>query len=75
MPIALENDRQVIDTALSRVPDLNRTRMVRIVNTLHLETFWATEPLLAELQKKGGVSIDEKPLGLVFDKNSRLMAF
>jgi hypothetical protein len=75
MPIALENDRRVIETALSRVPDLNRTRMVRIVNTLHLETFWATQSLLSELQEKSDVSIDEKPLELVFDKNSRLMAF
>ena len=75
MPIALENDLQVIETALSRVPDLNRTRMVRIINTLHLETFWATQSLLSELQEKSDVSIDEKPLELVFDNNSRLMAF
>jgi hypothetical protein len=75
MPIALENDRQVIETALSRVPDLNRTRMVRIVNTLHLETFWATEPLIAELQKEGNLSIDKQPLELDFDKTGRLMPF
>ena len=75
MPIALENDRHVIETALSRVPDLNRTRMVRIINTLHLETFWATQSLLLELQEKSDVRIDEKPVELAFDKNSRLMAF
>jgi hypothetical protein len=43
LPIALENDRAVLETALSRVSDLDRIRMVRIVNTLHLENFWATE--------------------------------
>ena len=75
MPIALENDLQVIETALSRVPDLNQTRMVRIVNTLHLETFWATEPLIAELQEKNGVRVDNKPLELVFNKSNRLMPF
>jgi hypothetical protein len=75
MPIALENDRQVIETAISRVPDLQRIRMVRIVNTLHLETFWATEPLIAELQEKGGVSIDEQALPLVFNKSNRLLSF
>ena len=75
LPIALDNDRQVIETALSRVPDLNRLRMARIVNTLHLENFWATEPLLSELQEHGGVRIDKKPLELVFNKSNRLMPF
>ena len=75
MPIALENDLQVIETALSRVPDLKQTRMVRIVNTLHLETFWATEPLIAELQEKDGVRVDKNPLELEFDKAGRLKPF
>lgn len=75
LPIALENDRQVIETAISRVPDLNRIRMARIINTLHLETFWATQPLLSELQETGAVSIDNKPLELDFDKSKRLMPF
>jgi hypothetical protein len=75
MPIALENDRQVIETAISRVPDLNRIRMARIVNTLNLETFWATQPLLSELEENGGVSIDEQALQLDFDKSNRLLPF
>jgi hypothetical protein len=75
LPIALENDRQVIETALSRVPDLNQVRMARIVNTLNLETFWATKPLLSELHENGGVSIDEKPLQLAFNKANRLTPF
>ena len=75
MPIALEDDRQVIETAISRVPDLNRIRMARIINTLHLETFWATKPLLAELKQNGAVSIDNKPLELDFDKSNRLKPF
>ena len=75
LPIALENDRLVIETALSRVPDLNRVRMARIVNTLHLETIWATKPLLSELQENGGVSIDRQPLELAFDKTDRLLPF
>jgi len=75
MPIALENDRQVIETAISRVPDLNRIRMARIVNTLNLETFWATQPLLSELEENGGVSVDEQALQLDFDKSNRLLPF
>jgi hypothetical protein len=34
LPIALENDRAVLETALSHVSDLDHVRMVRIVNTL-----------------------------------------
>jgi hypothetical protein len=75
LPIALENDRQAIETAISRVPDLNRIRMARIINTLHLETFWATKPLLSELQENGAISIDQKPIELAFDKSNRLLPF
>lgn len=75
LPIALGNDREVIETALSHVPDLQHVRMARILNTLHLENFWATEVLLRELRKKEGVSVDEAPLGLQFDHEGRLLPF
>jgi hypothetical protein len=75
LPIALENDRVVIETALSHVPDLQRLRMVRILNTLHLETFWATEVLLPELRRKEGVTVNETPLQLKFDDEGRLLPF
>jgi len=73
LPIALENDRAVIETALSHVPDLQRLRMARILNTLHLENFWATEFLLPELREKEGVSVDDEPLQLQFDDEGRLL--
>ena len=41
--MALENDRAVLEAALSRVTDLPALRMIRIVNTLKLDRFWATE--------------------------------
>jgi hypothetical protein len=74
-PIALENDRAVIETALSHVVDPDHVRMARIVNTLHLENFWATEALLPELRKKEGVIVDGKPLQLEFDGEGRLRPF
>jgi len=75
LPIALENDRAVIETALSHVPDLQRLRMARILNTLHLENFWATEVLLAELREKEGLIVDATPLQLQFDDEGRLLPF
>jgi hypothetical protein len=75
LPIALENDRAVLETALSHVSDLDRVRMVRIVNTLHLENFWATEALLPELREKKSLIIDETPYQLQFDDEGRLRSF
>ena len=74
-PIALENDRAVLETALSHVLDPRHVRMVRVVNTLHLENFWATEALLPELREQEGVIADETPLQLQFDKEGRLLSF
>ena len=75
LPIALENDRAVLETALSRVSDLDHVRMVRIVNTLHLENFWATEALLPELREKESLIVDETPVQLRFDEEGRLHPF
>jgi len=75
LPLALENDRAVIETALSHVPDLQHVRMVRILNTLHLENFWATGVLLPELRRKEGITVDETSLALDFDDEGRLLPF
>ncbi|MFC1543541.1 lactate racemase domain-containing protein [Candidatus Neomarinimicrobiota bacterium] len=75
LPIALENDRAALVTALCQVPAPERVRMVRIVNTLSLETFWATEAVLPELRAQEGITVDERPLVLEFDKEGRLSAF
>jgi len=74
-PIALENDRAVLETALSHGLDPHDVRMVRIVNTLHLENFWATEALLPELREQEGVIVDEAPLQLQFDDEGKLLSF
>lgn len=75
LPIALENDRVVIETALFKVADPGQVRMARIVNTLKLETFWATAPLLPELRVKSGVIVYDTPISLKFDNKGRLLPF
>ncbi len=74
-PIALENDRLVLEAALSHVPNPHRVRMVRIVNTLKLETFWATEALVPELSKQESITVDETPVQLRFTEEGRLLSF
>ncbi len=72
MPIPLENDRTAVETAFNRVPDPASARMVRIVNTSELETFWATEAVLPELQTNVNLTVDRQPLELRFRKDGRL---
>lgn len=75
LPIALENDRVALETALSRVRDPEKVRMARIANTLHLRTFWVSAALLPELEGIGGIEIDETPVELRFDGGERLLPF
>ena len=75
LPIALENDRVVLETALSRVRDPEKVRIARIDNTLHLRTFWVSAALLPELKGIGGIKIDETPVELRFDGGERLLPF
>jgi hypothetical protein len=73
MPIPVENDRLALKTALNRTPDIGGVRMARIVNTGELETFWATEALLPELQKQENITVDTTPVDFQFDAQGRLL--
>ncbi len=75
LPIALENDRQALDTALCAVPMPDKVALVRIKNTLMLETFWASEALLPSLRRLEQVEIEQTPLPMRFDQSGRLLAF
>ena len=75
LPIALEDDRAVLEAALNRFPDPKRVRMMRIVNTLYLETLWASEALLLELREKDNTVVSEKPLQFQFNDEGRLLRF
>jgi hypothetical protein len=74
MPIAVENDRLAVEAALKRSPDPAGARIVRIVNTGQLETFWASEAVLPELRDRKKVAVDETPLDLRFTDEGRLLS-
>jgi hypothetical protein len=74
MPIPVENDRLAVETALTRSPDPAGVRMVRIVNTGELETFWASEAVLPELRDREKVAVDDTPLDLRFTDEGRLLS-
>ena len=73
MPIPLENDREAVEAALNRAPFPADARMVRIVNTGELETFWASEAVLSELRANKNLSVDPQPLELRFNEDGRLI--
>jgi hypothetical protein len=73
MPIPLENDRAAVEAALARVPVPEKARMVRIVNTGELETFWASEAVFPELRTNANITVDNQPLELCFDEDGRLI--
>ena len=69
IPITLSNDRLAIETALSRLsPEIRRQpRIARIVDTLHVAEFEASEALVEELQKKPNVSVQPDLHPIYFD--------
>jgi len=73
MPIPLENDRAAVETALARVPVPAKVRMVRIVNTGELETFWASQAVLPELKANPEITADIQSIELRFNQDGRLI--
>jgi hypothetical protein len=73
MPIPVENDRLAVEAALARIPDPRGVRMVRIVNTGELESFWATAAVLPELGERDNIEVDDAAVELKFSHDDRLL--
>ena len=69
IPLTVENDRQGLYIALACCLNLDRERikLARIRDTKHLETFWASEALVPELQETGKVEVLGEPEEITFD--------
>ncbi len=75
LPIALENDRAALEMALSKAPAPEHVRLVRIRNTLRLESFWASRALLPELGSNPRLEVSDSPVELQFGRDSILLPF
>lgn len=71
IPLIVENDRQAAYIGLACCLNLEegQARIARIRDTKHLETFWASEALLPELEETGRVEVLEEPQAIQFDSN------
>jgi hypothetical protein len=73
MPIPVENDRLAVERALYRTPDPGGLRMVRIVNTGELKSFWATAAVASELKEHENIAVDDAACELKFSHDGRLL--
>jgi hypothetical protein len=75
IPIYFENDREGIEAALTSlaVTDRGDLRVVRIADTLNLERFQASEPCVAALNGRPGVTTAGTALEMDFDATGNLL--
>ena len=73
IPVRLPNDEKAIQAAFTTLGPLeaSRVRAVIIKDTLHVQEFWASQALLAELEAMDHADILEK-VSLNFDENGEI---
>ena len=69
VPVLMDSDRLAIQAAVKtcNIPDARQVRLVRIRNTLHLDTILVSEPMLDEARRHPGISVLGEPQGWGFD--------
>ena len=73
IPIVLENDREILDTIIQKLEKPKQARIIRIKDTLHLDSFFSTESLIAELGEKGELAFESGLLRTSFDASGNLI--
>ncbi len=70
MPVVMPCDKTAIQTALktSGIQDIEKARLLRIPNTLHLEYFFASEAMLPELHMRPNTEVLSEPEELRFEQ-------
>ncbi|MFN8592653.1 MAG: lactate racemase domain-containing protein [Thermomicrobiales bacterium] len=74
IPITVNTDRQAINIALACCLKIQpeSSHIVRIQDTKHLETFWASEPLIPELLESDRVEVIGEARPIAFDGDGML---
>jgi len=75
IPIHFDNDREAIERALATLASRNpeRLRVVRIANTLRLETLLVSESCAEALKDRTGVTLADKSEEMQFDSEGNLL--
>ena len=74
IPLIMESDRLAIQAAVKtcNAPDLQRVRLVRIPNTLHVREIEISESLLAEASRQPRIDLIGEPAEWNFDSSGNL---
>ena len=73
VPVTLESDRAIIDTVTRRLKDPEKARIIRIKNTLHLDQFLVTEPLIEEVSRQEQLEICGELIETCFDEKGNMV--
>lgn len=75
IPLTVETDRQALNIALACCLKIQpeTSRIARIQDTKHVETFWASEPLLPQLLASGRVEVTGDPRPIAFGAGGMLV--
>jgi hypothetical protein len=72
IPMVLGTQREILDTILNQVEKPKDARIIRIKNTLRLDTFFATTALAAELENNEKLTITKETFETSFTKGDDL---
>jgi hypothetical protein len=74
MPMVLRNDRLALQAAIFCCTEIDKTkpRMVRIMNTSHIENIWISEPLVSEALTNKNIEIIQPAGDVKFDGDGNL---
>lgn len=75
MPMVFANDQETIQAGIfdayrAKVDQHHQVRLVRIKNTLELETLWVTKNIADELRGRDRIMIDDAPTELTFSNGN-----
>jgi hypothetical protein len=76
MPMILRNDRLALQAAIFCCTGIDKTkpRIVRIMNTSHIETLWISEPLVSEALRNENIKIIQPAGEVTFDNDGNLVS-
>jgi hypothetical protein len=69
VPVTFATDREILDTILQKLDRPEKARIIRIANTLHLDSFLATDALLGEITGHASLETDGKMIETHFSPN------
>ncbi len=76
LPLIMNNDKEAIAIAMRTCvrTDLNNVKIVRIKNTLELDTIEVSESCMEDVRNTDDLSIESTPYGMEFDVEGGLLS-